>query len=262
MTLATRLRMEDYDRYLISLRLPRAVQPALWAVQAFNLELAKIAPTVSEAMLGQIRLQWWREAIDKIASGKTPRQHDVTLAVAKAMQEYALPLPLLHRMIDARAQELTPTPFADIAELLGYLGDTAGILCHLHSHISLGRALDDDETQQARRIGQRWGVIGIIRALPWHTRQGLCFIPQSLLQQHGLSQDTVLSPKHKDNLNALVQSLLAASPLHPQPTLRVCRLYNALTLHYEKIVVKNNYNVMVTSLQKPSVSVMMRLWRL
>src|SRR3546814_13116142 len=51
----------DPDRYLASLFAPEAQREDLFALYAFNYEVAKTAEVVSEPMIGQIRLQWRSE---------------------------------------------------------------------------------------------------------------------------------------------------------------------------------------------------------
>jgi len=60
----------DHDRHLITLYAPQDKRGALCALYAFNYEISRIRESVSEPMLGEIRLQWWHEAIDDIYDGK------------------------------------------------------------------------------------------------------------------------------------------------------------------------------------------------
>ena len=72
---------QDRARGLALDAAPKGVRAGLFALYAFNLELAKVAPMVSEAALGDIRFQWWRDVIDELRAGKKPRQHPVVLAL-------------------------------------------------------------------------------------------------------------------------------------------------------------------------------------
>ena len=63
---ADQVRRQDRERYLTALFAPAGRREDLFALYAFNLEVAKTAEVVSEAMVGRIRLQWWREAIEEI----------------------------------------------------------------------------------------------------------------------------------------------------------------------------------------------------
>ena len=58
-------RSGDPDRSLAALFAPREARADLFALIALNVELARIAEIVTEPGLGIIRLQWWREAIDR-----------------------------------------------------------------------------------------------------------------------------------------------------------------------------------------------------
>src|SRR3546814_5074662 len=93
------------DRYLASLFAPEAQREDLFALYAFNYEVAKTAEVVSEPMIGQIRLQWWRESLAGIYEGRA-RQHEVVQPLARAVAARALPRALLETIIDAREFDL------------------------------------------------------------------------------------------------------------------------------------------------------------
>lgn len=71
---ATMVRDADRDRWLATLYAPAALRPALLAVHALDLELAKVAATTTDVMLGEIRLAWWRERLDALDRGEVPAQ--------------------------------------------------------------------------------------------------------------------------------------------------------------------------------------------
>ncbi len=77
------VRRADPDRYLSALFARAERRPLLFALYAFNHELARIGETVKEpAMLADIRLEWWREAVEGARDGK-PRDHEVVRALAE-----------------------------------------------------------------------------------------------------------------------------------------------------------------------------------
>ena len=71
------VRQGDRDRYLALLFAPASARNALAAIAAFNLELARAATEITESMLGLVRLQWWREAVEEIREGGAVRRHQV-----------------------------------------------------------------------------------------------------------------------------------------------------------------------------------------
>src|SRR5512134_2813208 len=113
---AALVRRVDYDRYLAALFAPAAARERLFALYAFNHEIAKVRETVSEPMLGQIRLQWWREAIASIYDGK-PRPHAVVDALAEAVAERHPPRAGFEALIDAREFDLAGRAPATLPEL-------------------------------------------------------------------------------------------------------------------------------------------------
>ncbi|WP_439534160.1 squalene/phytoene synthase family protein [Polymorphobacter sp.] len=66
------VRVRDRERWLASLYAPAPVRPALLALFALDLTLAEIPASVSEPMVGAIRLAWWREALEALDKGRAP----------------------------------------------------------------------------------------------------------------------------------------------------------------------------------------------
>lgn len=95
-----RLRKGDEDRWISSRYAPRAERRALIALYAFAYELARVRLLVTEPGLGAIRFQWWRDALEEIETGKTPRAHDVVGALADMLAEDRYRIDALKRLID------------------------------------------------------------------------------------------------------------------------------------------------------------------
>ena len=89
--LAASVRAADPDRYFSALFAPAPLRPLLFALYAFNHEVARVAETVREPMLGAIRLEWWRETVEGAAKG-TPRNHDVARGLAALFADRAVAL--------------------------------------------------------------------------------------------------------------------------------------------------------------------------
>jgi len=82
--LAARVRRVDEERWLSSRYAPMAVRGALIVLYAFYYELARVRVSVSDPTLGQIRFQWWRDALTELMRGEQ-RQHDVVAALASEL---------------------------------------------------------------------------------------------------------------------------------------------------------------------------------
>lgn len=193
----------DPDRYLTALLAPEAARAKLIALYAFNTEIARVRETVSEPMLGQIRLQWWRETVEAIAKGEA-RGHEAAVALAAAFPANEFDADGLTALIDARERDLDDEPFEDMEDLLRYCESTSSGLMQLAA-----RAMSPDYTAAARdtikSAGIAYALTGLLRALPLHASQGRLYVPLSLLRQHEIDPHEVFAGKMTDGLRAVIQ---------------------------------------------------------
>jgi NADH dehydrogenase [ubiquinone] 1 alpha subcomplex assembly factor 6 len=148
------VRRYDRDRFVTALFAAPERREDLFTLYAFNLEIARIRETVREPMLGQIRLQWWR---DNLGNGRA-----IGHPVGEAINKLDLPRPLLDRLIDARELDMQDRPPQSAQELMAYIEDSAGGLCQLAALILGGG--DNASQEAARQVGQAWGLLGLMRA--------------------------------------------------------------------------------------------------
>jgi 15-cis-phytoene synthase len=126
------VREHDKDRYLASLYAPTSLQGDLFSLYAFCHEIARIRYAVTDAQLGEIRLQWWR---DTLASLHEPQAHPVAAALAATIRQHNLPITALHALVDARAFDLYADPMPSLTSLEAYLGETQSAVFQLASLI-------------------------------------------------------------------------------------------------------------------------------
>jgi phytoene synthase len=116
----------DPDRWLSSRFIGDAGERAdVIALYAYDHELARAPKVASNPLLGEIRLTWWREALDEIFEGRAVRRHPTAQALAGAVGRRDLARAPLEVMIDARYRELDAEPM-NAAEALEWARDTAG----------------------------------------------------------------------------------------------------------------------------------------
>ena len=203
------IRKGDPDRFFTGLFAPPERREALFAVYAMNLELARIADQVSEPMLGEIRLQWWRESLEGIDAG-TPRRHEVVLALAEVMGTGRLSRSLLDAAIDARARDLDPAPPADLAELVGYAEATGGTFAELALE-ALVEAPDSKMLGAARSVGRAHALVGLMRSMPHNARRQRLHLPADLMASAGVTPRQLYDLKLPAGLPAAVEPVLAAA---------------------------------------------------
>ena len=110
-------RAADPDRALSAVFAPHDVRADLFALYAFNAELARIADQVTEPGLGDIRLQWWREAVDRAASGESVG-HPVADAFGEMLSRRTLSRERVAALIDARSFDVGETAMPDAATIV------------------------------------------------------------------------------------------------------------------------------------------------
>jgi len=192
----------DHDRYLSALLAPEKLRAKLIALYAFNAEIARVRETVSEPMLGQIRLQWWRETIEALAKGDV-RGHEAAQALSVAFGP-SLDVEGMSALIDARERDLDDEPFEDMETLIDYCAATSSALMQLAA-----RAISPDHADAAKDVirsaGIAYALTGLLRAIPLHASQGRLYVPLSLLRQHDIDPHEVFAGKMTDGLRAAIR---------------------------------------------------------
>lgn len=150
------IRRVDPDRWLSSRFIGDAAKRAdVIAIYAYDHELARAPKVASNPLLGEIRLTWWREALDEIYEGRPVRHHPTAQALADTVKRHGLPRPPLEAMIDARYRELDATPLKP-KEALAWARDTGGRAAELAAMI----LAPGTDTGPARAAGAAWALAG------------------------------------------------------------------------------------------------------
>jgi len=171
------LRGHDRDRWLAALFVPEKARADVAAFAALNWEIARIRDSVSEPLLGRMRLQWWRETVDGLYEGRT-RQHPIADALAAALRRQALPKRAFERLIDGRARDLDDEPFVDLDELEAHARETAAPLLEL-AVAALGGEAMNATAEVAHRVGTAYGLAVQLAAAPIQRAKGRERIPAS-----------------------------------------------------------------------------------
>jgi NADH dehydrogenase [ubiquinone] 1 alpha subcomplex assembly factor 6 len=187
------VRRHDRDRFLATLWAPAGARDLLMALLAFNLDIARLRETVSQPMLGRIRLQWWREALDEAYGGTTPRRHPILLGLLPAIRDGRLDRADFETMIDAREADWDEAPPADLPALLRYAEATSGMLAVTRLAV-LGAATEADRVA-GMDLGAAWALAGLIRAIPFHARTQRLLIPETLVRESGLDPESFFAGK-------------------------------------------------------------------
>lgn len=184
------LRERDRDRYYAALLAPAAASPHLAALYAFSAEVARVRDAVSAPIPGEIRIQWWRDAVEGLGRGEV-NAHPIAAAILDTIARFKLPPQAFVDLLDARVFDLYDDPMPSLADLEGYLGETSSALVRLGTLILAG-GRDLGGAEAAGHAGLAQGIVGLLRALPRHSRQGRLYLPKDLLDRHGVTRDDVI----------------------------------------------------------------------
>ncbi len=217
---AEELRRQDHERYLTCLFAPADRREDLFALYAFNLEVAKIAEVVSEALLGQVRLQWWRESLDGIYAA-SPRRHGVVAPLAEAIGRHGLARARFDRLIDARETDLRGEAPADMAALEAYAAATSAGLTKLALEI-LG-ARGEEVGRAGHHVGVAWALVGLLRAVPFHARRKRLYLPNDLSDAAGLDRGELFTLRSSSALKHVVGEVAATADGHLRAARRLRR---------------------------------------
>ncbi len=186
------VRRYDRPRYYASLFAPAEHRDALFALFALKAEIARIPGLVSEPGLGEIRLQWWREALERIADG-APGETPHLAALGQAMARYRLPAAAMTSLIDAHRRDLYADPPARLGDLEGFLGETESALFQLACLILEEKGGEGvaATAEAAGHAGIAYGLSLRLGALAHDLARGRCIVPADLLATHGLSAEAM-----------------------------------------------------------------------
>jgi len=177
------------DRYLAATLAPAGLRYDLVVLAAFAAEIARIADLVREPLAGEIRLQWWRDALIG-ESADAAAGHPVAMAMRATIARFALPATTVEGVIDAQADVLHGERPVDEAALRARMAASEGGLFRLAARICAGPDADgsmDDDAETADLAGLAYGVS---RALVSRRADGdaLLLIPHSLVTDADLAE--------------------------------------------------------------------------
>lgn len=201
---ARAVRQYDRDRFVTALFAPSERREALFALYAFNLEIAQIREKLSEPGIGLIRLQWWRDQVAAIYGDLAVAGHPILADLAEAIRRFDLDRGLFDRLIDTRESDLADAPPTDLGELEDYAAGTSSTLAILAVQVLASRG--EGAATAAHHVGVAWALTGLLRAVPFHARQGRVYLPRTLLAEHSMTPEDILQGPPK-NLPAVSMAI-------------------------------------------------------
>lgn len=149
----------DPDRFMAAMAAPVAARAVLFPIYALNVEVARAPWVTQEPMIAEMRLQWWRDALQEIVGGAHVRRHEVVTPLSRAL------LPEFAKMLDeyvaVRRWDIYRDPFEDEAHFNSYIDHSAGTLL-----VVSAQALGSADEAVLRDYGYAVGIANWFRAIP------------------------------------------------------------------------------------------------
>jgi phytoene synthase len=208
----TLIRHGDRDRWLASLFARLPMRRHLHALYAFNFEIARIREIVSDPLPGEVRYQWWRDALEGEARGDV-NAHPVAAAVIDTIVKFRLPRKAFTSLIEAREFDLYDDPMPTLRDLEGYCGETSSCLIRLASLV-LSEGRECGSAEAAGHGGVAYAIAGLLRALPWHAARGQVYLPMDVLTRHGVTRNEIVAGRTTPALLAALAEMRSEARRH------------------------------------------------
>ena len=205
-------RDHDRDRWLAGLFAPADARPHLYALTAFDFEVARLRDIVREPLAGEMRLQWWRDALSGARPGEVSG-HPVALALSDTITRFNLPPRAFDDLLSARVFDLYDDPMPDLDQFEGYCGETCSAVFRLAALV-LGRGRDLGGAEAAGHAGVAWATVALLRALPLTSARGQVFLPGDVLARHDVSRDDIVGRRDSAGLRAALAEMRALARRH------------------------------------------------
>jgi phytoene synthase len=196
------VREADKDRFLATLFAPAKYRRALFALYAFNVEIARVREVVREPMAGEIRLQWWRDVLN----GERPFEaaaHPIAAALLDTIARFKLPVEPLLALIEAHAFDLYDDPMPTLDALEAY-GRKISLFEQAARNLGGG-----DAAEAAGHAGIVYAITGLLRSFARHASRHQLYVPVEVLDRHGAHTEDVFAGHATPALGAALAELRA-----------------------------------------------------
>ncbi len=220
---------DDHDRFLTAMCAPVPVRDGVMALYAFNAEVARVRESVSENLIGQMKLQWWRDVIAAIyENGNVPQGNPVVEALASTITSYGLTRAHFETLLDARARDMADVSPSDVEALESYAEGTSASLTALVLEV-LG-ARDEASRAAGRHVGIAWALTGLLRAILFHARANRFLLPQDMMAAENLTGHDLQERRNAAKIAVVVEQVANLARAHLEKARTYRKAVNATAL--------------------------------
>ena len=180
---------------------PPAQHDALLAVHALDRELDEIPDEVSDAGVGEVKLQWWREELQRAFDGR-PR-HPVSQALAPAIAAHGLDRAPFDERLEGVAMDLAYDAYPSFRELTLYGHRSGGALAQILVAVAGGGG--GAEARFAHDLGMAFTLRHRLLRVRDDAHAGRIYLPQDELAAHGVAPQDLLGASTPPALRGLLR---------------------------------------------------------
>ncbi|KAB7623672.1 squalene/phytoene synthase family protein [Alkalilimnicola sp. S0819] len=171
-------------------------QPALYALHAFHAEVMSAGREISEPAVASVKLNWWREELERLFRGEG--RHPVSQALAPALERYNLPREYFEEMIQAAQTDLDYNAYPDFKALSLYCHRAGGALQELLVEVNGYR--NRETSRYAHDLGMALQLGEILRRVRQDALVGRVYLPEDEMRRVGIDRGELLRPTTSDKL--------------------------------------------------------------
>ena len=187
--------------YYAFLFLPPERRAAITAFYAFCREIDDVVDEVSDPMVAQQKLLWWRTEVQAAFAGRA--QHPALQALMPHLPRFGIAQSSLQSVIEGCEMDLSQTRYLDYPGLSRYCHLVAGVVGEVSARI-FGQT-DDATTAYAHTLGQALQLTNIIRDVGEDALRGRIYLPVNELQQYDVKAHEILNRVPSDRFLALMR---------------------------------------------------------
>jgi phytoene synthase len=188
------------DFHYSLLGLPLAQRQALCAVQAFCLEISRIAEECRDPGVARTRLDWWRAELGHLFEGE-PR-HPVTRALQPRLAAFNLPEEYFREILDGAAMDFEYDAYPGFAELTLYVHRLGSVPALLAAEIQ-GYQDRRATPRFAHEAGAALLLFERLRDARQHAQFGRFYLPEDEMRQFGVHPGELLAAQTTDRVRQL-----------------------------------------------------------
>lgn len=276
------VKARDYSNYVGALLHPTTLQPEIFALLAFNVEVAVVRDQIkrNSGVTGIYRLQFWKDTVEAIylnPNAPLPRQ-----PVATALASYVKlkDAKLLIDLITSRQHTLGDRPYTALSDICDYGRNTTGALLKLIMNVLLRKfycadtARKDDEClmkcyEAAENMGAAVGIVTILRSVAPLLSRGILLLPVDLMTTYNVKVgrkslfDGEITFLLRDMANEAKVRLLNSRKLKDviPKELRMPLMASGTTVDFVlSVLEESKYNLLDARLQRNPELLAWRLW--